>query len=107
MAFKDPQVLNTYGYVANNPTNYIDPLGLDKNSPCQGSDGCPCGQHRGTDWECVAILGLGTAINTGVPLALVGAASMARLGPLLGPIGLIGTALIGAWVGYYYVWLPC
>jgi RHS repeat-associated protein len=45
----DPQTLNRYAYVRNNPLNLTDPTGLDFNLTCSGSDTATChGGLQGT-----------------------------------------------------------
>ena len=38
----DPQTLNKYGYVRNNPLSLIDPTGLDFSLPCAKNNGTTC-----------------------------------------------------------------
>src|SRR5208283_1622061 len=46
---EDPQTLNKYSYVRNNPLNLTDPTGLDFNLTCSGSDTATChGGVQGT-----------------------------------------------------------
>ncbi len=45
---EDPQTLNKYAYVRNNPTSLTDPTGLDFYITCSGSDSATCqGGHVG------------------------------------------------------------
>jgi RHS repeat-associated protein len=106
LASKDPQILNTYAYVANNPVKYIDPLGLDKNPPCQGSGGCPCGQHPETDWFCVVVFAAGGAS----PACAMMLFTCLRTGGFTNPVGgvvcTVG-ALGCAYIIYNFSYLPC
>jgi RHS repeat-associated protein len=46
---EDPQTLNKYAYVRNNPLNLTDPTGLDFNLTCSGKDTATChGGVQGT-----------------------------------------------------------
>jgi len=46
---EDPQTLNKYSYVRNNPLNLTDPTGLDFNLTCSGKDTATChGGLQGT-----------------------------------------------------------
>lgn len=46
MSTGDPQSLNRYAYVGNDPINAGDPLGLQAGMGCAGDPGIPCGSAR-------------------------------------------------------------
>jgi RHS repeat-associated protein len=46
--YEDPQTLNKYAYVRNNPTTLTDPTGLDFWLQCKGNSGTCQGGHQGT-----------------------------------------------------------
>lgn len=53
----DPQSLNHYPYVQNDPVNFADPLGLYLTGPvCRLANGNPCGSDGGGGWSEADIL---------------------------------------------------
>ncbi len=46
---EDPQTLNRYAYVRNNPLSFIDPTGMNFSIPCKGTSGCYKG--RKGSWQ--------------------------------------------------------
>jgi RHS repeat-associated protein len=79
---KDPQILNVYGYAGNNPIKFRDPLGLDKEPPCNDKPFLDCWVECYTEripiWGDVACaIALYLCISSGganVPACVVGAA---------------------------------
>jgi RHS repeat-associated protein len=45
----NPQRLNRYAYVLNDPVNYVDPDGMNEEKPCLGRPGDPCPPGYGDD----------------------------------------------------------
>ena len=105
VASKDPQILNMYGYVNNNPIKFVDPLGLYP-PPCPGSGGCPCGQHPETDWFCVVVFAAGGASPACAMMLFTCLQTGGFTNPMGGVVCTVG-ALGCAYIVYNFSYLPC